>query len=185
MKKNFLAGLILLTTGTAAFASDLMLWYQQPVGGLTDEPLTSGKGQPPVGMGGGRASHFMDEGLPIGNGRIGGLIAGGTARERIVLNDDSLWLGGANLSGDDGSMGAYQMLGSAFINLPGHVNVTDYRRDLDIGDALAHVSYSVNGVTFSREYFCSHADGVLVVHLAADKPGNYNGTAKCFLKIGD
>jgi alpha-L-fucosidase 2 len=73
-------------------------------------------------------------------------------------------------------MGAYQMLGSAFINLPGHVNVTDYRRDLDIGDALAHVSYSVNGVKFSREYFCSQADGVLVVHLAADKPGSYSGS---------
>jgi alpha-L-fucosidase 2 len=151
---------------TVSSASDLVLWYQKSAVATRTSPL-------------------INEALPIGNGRIGGLIAGGTVRERIVLNEDSLWLGGANPSGDDGSMGAYQMLGSAFINLPGHVNVTDYRRDLDIGDALRHVSYSVNGVTFSREYFCSQADGVLVVHLTADKPGSYSGTAKCFLKIGD
>ncbi|HEX7619269.1 MAG TPA: glycoside hydrolase N-terminal domain-containing protein, partial [Verrucomicrobiae bacterium] len=78
--------------------------------------------------------------------------------------------------GNDNTMGAYQMLGSVFINFPGHENVTDYRRDLDIGDALAHVSYSVNGVKFSREYFCSHANGVLVVRLTADKPGSYTGS---------
>src|ERR1019366_7608784 len=68
------------------------------------------------------------------------------------------------------------MLGSVFINLPGHENAADYRRDLDIGDSLAHVSYSVNGVKFSREYFCSHANGVLVVRLTADKPGSYTGS---------
>ena len=176
MKKNFLAGLILLTTGTAAFASDLMLWYQQPVGGLTDEPLTSGKGQPPVGMGGGRASHFMDEGLPIGNGRIGGLIAGGTAHERIALNEDSLWTGGENPSGNYDTMGAYQVLGDLLINLPGHQNATNYRRDLDIGDALAHVGYAANGVNYRREYFCGQPAGVLVVRFTADKPGSYTGS---------
>ena len=73
-------------------------------------------------------------------------------------------------------MGAYQMLGSVLINLPGHENVTDYRRDFDIGDALAHVSYSAGGVKFSREFFCSHADGVLVIHLTAGKPGSYSGS---------
>jgi alpha-L-fucosidase 2 len=47
---------------------------------------------------------------------------------------------------------------------------------LDIGDALAHVNYEVNGVKFKREYFASHADGVLVVHLTADKPGSFTGS---------
>jgi len=161
---------------TAVSASDLVLWYQQPVAGTTEEPLTSGTGQPVVGMGGGRGSHFMNEALAIGNGRIGGLVAGGTARESVVLNEDSLWTGDGDPSGDYDTMGAYQMLGRLFINLPGHETVSDYRRDLDIGDALAHVSYSVNGVKFSREYFCSHADGVLVVRLTSDKPGSYTGS---------
>ena len=63
-----------------------------------------------------------------------------------------------------------------FLNLPGHENLTDYRRDLDIGDALAHVSYQSGGVNYRREYFCSHPDGVLVVRLTADRPGSYTGS---------
>lgn len=32
--------------------------------------------------------------LPVGNGRIGGMVYGGTAYERISLNEDSIWSGG-------------------------------------------------------------------------------------------
>jgi alpha-L-fucosidase 2 len=171
-KKNLLAVLVLLSAGTASFASDLVLWYQQPAGVTRTAPMATNG----LGLGGGRASAFMNEGLPIGNGRMGGFISGGPARERVVLNEDSLWTGDENPSGDDNTMGAYQVLGNVFINLPGHENVKDYRRDLDIGDALAHVSYESGGVKFSREFFCSHADGVLVVRLTADKPGSYTGS---------
>jgi alpha-L-fucosidase 2 len=144
-------------TITISSASDLVLWYQQPAAVTRSSPL-------------------INEALPIGNGHSGGLFAGGTAREQVVLDEDSLWLGGDNPSGNDNTMGSYQMLGSLLINLPGHENATDYQRDLDIGDALAHVRYSVKGVKYSREYFCSHADGVLVVRLTADKPGSYSGS---------
>jgi alpha-L-fucosidase 2 len=155
MKKPFLVALIFWNVSAVSFASNLMLWYRQPVG----EGVT-----------------FINEALAIGNGHIGGLIAGGTARERIVLNEDSLWTGDENPGGNDNTMGAYQTLGDLHINLPGHENVTEYRRDLDIGDALAHVSYEANGIKFSREFFCSHAAGVLVVRLTADKPGSYTGS---------
>jgi alpha-L-fucosidase 2 len=157
MKKKIWGGLLFLNIIVMAAPSDLMLWYQQPAVATQTSP-------------------FINEALAIGNGRIGDLVAGGTAREQVVLNEDSLWTGGDNPSGNNGTMGMYQMLGSVFINLPGHENATDYRRDLDLGDALAHVSYSANGVKFSREYFCSHADGVLVIRLTADKPGSYTGS---------
>jgi alpha-L-fucosidase 2 len=151
--KNFsLAALIFLEATVASFASDLRLWYRQP------------------------ATRPMNESLPIGNGRIGGLISGGTARERIVLNEDSLWTGDKNPDGNYDTMGAYQALGDLLINLPGHQNAANYRRDLDIGDALAHVSYESGGVRFSREYFCSHPAGVLVFRLTADRPGSYTGS---------
>jgi len=157
MKILPLAAIVFFGIITVSSASDLVLWYQQPAVVTRTSPL-------------------INEALAIGNGRIGGLISGGTERENVVLNEDSLWTGGDNPSGNDNTMGSYQTLGNLFINLPGHENATDYRRDLDIGDALAHVSYSVNGVKFSREYFCSHADGVLVVRLTADKPGSYTGS---------
>jgi alpha-L-fucosidase 2 len=157
MKILPIAGIALFAAITISSASDLVLWYQEPAVVTRTSPL-------------------INEALPVGNGHIGGLISGGTAREQIILNEDSLWTGGDNPSGNDNTMGAYQMLGSLFINLPGHENVTVYRRDLDIGDSLAHVTYSVNGVKFSREYLCSHGDGVLVVRLTADKPGSYTGS---------
>jgi len=157
MKVVTLAAAAFFGAVTISSASDLVLWYQQPAVAT-------------------RSSLLINEALPVGNGHIGGLIAGGTARDQVVLDEDSLWLGGDNPSGNDNTMGSYQMLGSLFINLPGHENATGYRRDLDIGDALAHVSYLANGVKFSHEYFCSHADGVLVVRLTADKPGSYTGS---------
>ena len=174
MKRFFWGGLMFLNV-VAASASDLVLWYQQPVSSAISSILATNKGQPALGLGGGKPSSFINEALAIGNGRMGGLIAGGTAHERIVLNEDSLWTGGENPGGNYNTMGEYQLLGDLLIDLPGHESVTDYRRDLDLGDSLAHVSYSVNGVKFSREYFCSHADGVLVVRLTADKPGSYTG----------
>ena len=35
-----------------------------------------------------------NEALPIGNGRIGGMVFGGAVHERISLNEDTLWSGG-------------------------------------------------------------------------------------------
>lgn len=36
----------------------------------------------------------FDHALPVGNGRIGGMVYGGAATERISLNEDSVWSGG-------------------------------------------------------------------------------------------
>ncbi|MGW8949505.1 glycoside hydrolase family 95 protein [Streptomyces sp. NPDC055709] len=36
------------------------------------------------------------EALPVGNGRLGAMVFGGTATERLQLNEDSLWAGGPN-----------------------------------------------------------------------------------------
>ena len=71
------------------------LWYQQP------------------------AQSAMNEALPIGNGRIGGVLFGGTERERLQFNEDSLWTGGENPSGDDSSMGDYQAFGDLFLSFNG------------------------------------------------------------------
>ena len=37
---------------------------------------------------------WQEKSLPIGNGGIGGTVFGGITRERIQLNDKSLWSGG-------------------------------------------------------------------------------------------
>jgi alpha-L-fucosidase 2 len=136
----------------AAWAGDLTLWYDKP------------------------AKKGMNEPLPIGNGHMGGMILADPAAERIVLNESSLWTGDENPSGDYKTMGSYQVLGSLLIDLPSHAGATAYRRDLNIGEAVAHTKYQAGGVTYQREYFCSSPDDVLVVRLTADKPGGYTGT---------
>ena len=90
---GFAAALLFSTTAATVFGSDLMLWYQQPVSSAINTVLSTNKGQPALSLGAGKPSSFINEALAIGNGHIGGLIAGGTAHERIVLNEDSLWTG--------------------------------------------------------------------------------------------
>ena len=160
MKHKFLV-VCLLSLGVrpltgGAQPPDLTLWYRQPAAD----------------------SKPMDEALPIGNGRLGALIFGSPARERINVNESSLWTGGENPSGNYDTMGAYQVLGNVYVNLPGHTNGTDYRRDLNLADALADVSYRLNGVNFERAFFCSHPAEALVADFTADRPGAYTGSVE-------
>ena len=61
-------------------------------------------------------------------------------------------------------------VGSVKLNL-GHKDVTNYRRELNIGTALNTTSYTCNGVKYERTVFASLADGVIVVQLKASKKG--------------
>ena len=71
----------------------------------------------------------------------------------------------------------YQTLGSLLLHFDGHDNFENYRRELDIENAIASVRYEVGGVTFSREIFTSFTDDVVVVRLTADKPHSLTFTA--------
>jgi alpha-L-fucosidase 2 len=133
-------------------AGDLTLWYNKPA-------------QVPI-----------EEALAIGNGKIGALICGDPSEERLVLNEHSLWTGGDNPSGDDSTMGDYQCLANLYVSLPSGKGATAYRRDLNIGDSLSHVSYESGGVRYRREYFASHPAGVIVTQFSASKPHSYTGT---------
>src|SRR4051794_6098301 len=67
----FICGLFALLFGaSAALAQDgpLTLWYKKPAEIWTDA-------------------------LPVGNGRMGAMVFGGTARERIQFNEDTVWTG--------------------------------------------------------------------------------------------
>jgi alpha-L-fucosidase 2 len=140
-----------LVVATASAAADLTLRYTQPA------PDT------PAG--------WEKEALPIGNGRIGAMIFGQLARERLQFNDITLW------TGDDKVMGAYQPFGDLYINLPGHEQgTTGYARQLDIGQSLHTVSYAHGGVKFKREAFASYPAQVIAVRLTADKRGQYTGS---------
>jgi alpha-L-fucosidase 2 len=108
------------------------------------------------------------EALPIGNGSLGGMIFGGTTNERVQFNEQTLWLG------SETDMGSYQPFGDVFVEWS-HTAPTDYRRELNLADAMHRVSYRDGGVTFKREAFSSHPDQVMVLRFTADKAGAYSG----------
>ncbi|OBZ12764.1 hypothetical protein A7975_17395 [Bacillus sp. FJAT-26390] len=47
-------------------------------------------------------------------------------------------------------------------------NVSEYRRELDIQDAMARVTYKQDGVKYKREYFLSYPDKVMVMRLTTE-----------------
>jgi len=52
----------------------------------------------------------------------------------------------------------------------------NYRRELDISKAVATIHYDLNNVHYTREYFVSHPDQVMVVRLSANKKNALNFT---------
>lgn len=52
--------------------------------------------------------------------------------------------------------------------------ISNYRRSLNIENALTNVSFAKGGVKFHREYFASNPDNVIVCHFTADKTASIN-----------
>jgi alpha-L-fucosidase 2 len=67
--------------------------------------------------------------------------------------------------------GNYQSFGELLLDFRHPEAVSGYRRELDIGTALATVNYRVGDVAYKREYFVSHPDQVIVIQLTADRSG--------------
>ncbi|KFZ00550.1 hypothetical protein V500_01029 [Pseudogymnoascus sp. VKM F-4518 (FW-2643)] len=94
-----------------------------------------------------------------------------------------------NLLNDGRLKDAEDLVGMAFIGMPesqrhyeplGQVNlnfrhleapVTEYQRHLDIENALARVSYQIDGIRYNRELFSSNPDNIIVAQLSASHLG--------------
>ena len=127
-----------------------------------------------------------NQALPVGNGRLGAMVFGGIERERIQMNEETLWSGGPydpvvegahealpeirrhlfdgdferahdlfgrTMMGVPYEMMKYQPFADLWLDFPGHEGATGYTRELDLGDAVASVSYVVDGTTYRREVF--------------------------------
>lgn len=158
-----------------------------------------------------KPASIWEESIPLGNGRIGMMPWGGIEKERVVLNEISLWSGNKQ---DADNPEAYKYLGEIrrllfekknkeaqelmyktftckgkgsagleygkfqiFANLyvdfiyPDKSEATQYKRVLDMNNALSTVSFSKNDVEYKREYFTSFSDDIGLVKYTASKPG--------------
>lgn len=65
---------------------------------------------------------------------------------------------------------AYQPFGDVLLNFNlNETKITNYRRSLDLNNAVAITTYSLNGVDYKREYIASTPHQVIAVHLSANK----------------
>ena len=137
------------------------------------------------------------EALPLGNGSLGAMVFGGTHEERIQLNEETVWSGKRRDWNNPGARAvlpearrallegryadadtlvrqmqgpwteSYLPMGDVYLDFPGISETEGYRRDLNLGRAVASVAYSHSGIRYQREYFSSYPDRVVVVHLTA------------------
>ena len=162
------------------------LWYRQPAI-VHPAPLPWAEGESDAGNlpGKNTSDSWESQTLPVGNGRIGGTIFGGNRRERINLNEVSLWSGGPNLpnnghgyvygptAGKD-AFGSYQPFGNLYIDFGLKGETTEYSRSLNLNDGIARVSFKDDGEQHERECFVSHPDNVLVYMAKTDSVDGLN-----------
>lgn len=66
---------------------------------------------------------------------------------------------------------SYAPLGTLFIHVQHKGAAKKYSRELDLSQATSKISYEVDGVLFTREYFISHPDQVMAIKLTSGKKG--------------
>ncbi len=143
------------------------------------------------------ARHW-NEALPLGNGSMGAMVFGGVHVEHLLLNEDTLWSGYPQTyrlpqakedlakirqaivdRNDDLAhelarkiSGPYSQSYLPFAKVIGHFehegDITDYERSLDLRTATTKTTYQIGTTRFTRTFFISHPDHVLVMHFEAD-----------------
>ena len=71
---------------------------------------------------------------------------------------------------------AYQPFADLILRFQDHESPKNYLRLLNIETAVSEVKYTVNETNYTREIFASYPDQVIVIRLAADKPGKMDFT---------
>ena len=108
-------------TGHAADAppSPLRLWYRQP-------------------------ATRWEEALPLGNGRLGAMVFGRVAQERLQLNEDTLWSGGPYSADNPDALAALPQV-RALIAAGDYKAATDLASAKMMGKPLSQMSYGTAG----------------------------------------
>jgi alpha-L-fucosidase 2 len=149
---------------SAADAAKNQLWWQAP----------------------GSSNSMIEQGLPVGNGRLGALASNDPSSELLMITDATLWTGGLNdkLQSDGqfpygrDDFGSLTLLAKLTVDIPDHDlgSVNNYRRFLDLAQGLVSASYDISGVTYRRQIFASRPDDVIVLYFSQQGGGAYTGT---------
>jgi alpha-L-fucosidase 2 len=110
------------------------------------------------------------------------LLDGKNDEAQQLVNQNFVAKGEGSGHGDGANVpfGCYQVLGNLHMNFSykgidsSKVQFQRYKRELSLNNAVSGLVYTVNGVTYKREYFTSFGDDVGIIKISADKPGHLN-----------
>jgi alpha-L-fucosidase 2 len=168
-----------LTGEAAAPAEPLTLWYRQP-GTAWTTALPVGNGRQGGMMFGGIDSEVIClnestlwSGGPYSPENPGLLPVLPEVRE--LLFKDQFTQAEQLLSrsgmGRPSTQASFQPVGDIQLTFAKVPAAQNYRRELNLRTATSTSQFTADGVTYTRELFCSGPDNVLVMRLTADKPG--------------
>ena len=170
---------------SASADNSLILWYDKPASEWT-EALPIGNGRLGAMIFGGPASEQLQlnedtlyAGSPYDPNNPEALKALPEARRLIFAGKykEAHDLVGAKMMAQPIKQMPYEPVGDLRLSFPGHDNVTDYRRQLNLDTAVNTIAYKVGALTFTRQMFASPVDQVIVVNLSAGQPNQLNFTA--------
>jgi len=183
MSKIHLKILVLLIFSFETFAqSSNTLWYRQPAQ-YFEESLVLGNGKLGATVFGGVESDkiYLNDATLWSGEPVNALMnpAGGELQAyknipaiREALKNEDYKLADKLQHKLQGKFSeSYAPLGTMFINHTNSANYSNYYRELDISKAISKVTYEINGVKYTREYFVSHPDQIMAVKLTSSKKG--------------
>lgn len=88
-------------------------------------------------------------------------------------NNEAVALAEKTMMGIPKGISPYQSLGELWFDTP-ELYADNYIRSLDLSTAISKVTYSSNGINYTREYFASAPDNVIVVRITSDQNNKVN-----------
>ena len=85
-------------------------------------------------------------------------------------------LGNKSLLGTPARFRSYQTLGDIYLSFDSLATFTNYQRELHLNTGISRTTFTIDGITYTREVFASAVDNIVVIHITADKPGAISTT---------
>ena len=164
---------LMMVTVTAQ--SDNILWYKQPAEKF-EESMVLGNGKMGASVLGGIATDtiFLNDITLWKGGPVNAYVKPEAYKDlpavREALKNENYQLAdqlNRKLQGPFSS--AYSPLGTCYLNFNQKGEAVNYVRELNIDNAIAKISYELAGVKYTREYFISYPDQIMIIKIKADK----------------
>jgi alpha-L-fucosidase 2 len=155
----------------------MKLWYTQPAD-IFEEALPIGNGRLGAMVYGGVTQEKISlnedtcwSGYPREKTNPHAKLALPLIREKIAAGEkkEAQYLIWKQLTCEDTA--SYQAVGNLILTMDHHGTVTDYKRALDLDDALVTTTYTIDEVCYTRSVYASYPDQAIIVKLVANEKG--------------